>query len=387
MNRRFPLQSCMWGMTLACIALTRSVTAAPQLSFVPSVINIEVGQSAQVEIHVSAVPNSGLAAYQYNGVWILIAFATGGAWVMYFNDAPTLVREFFTGKSSTTVYAMTALFSGLTYLLAGWAREQVCIYMCPWPRFQSAMFDEHSMIVTYEAWRGEPRAPARKDDDYSQRGHCIDCKQCVQVCPTGIDIRDGQQMACIGCALCVDACNAMMERHGLPKNLVTYDSIANQVAREHGKPEATKLLRPRTFVYVGMLCIVVAVMAVSLSTRSRIGVNVLRDRAPLFVTLSDGSIRNGYTYKVLNMVREKKAYDLSVDGIAGATLHVIGFSDDGVPMAHLTADPDDVATFRVFVRAPKKSLDGDATDMTFVLKDLETGKVTRSDTVFAGPRR
>jgi cytochrome c oxidase accessory protein FixG len=322
-----------------------------------------------------------------HALWAAIAFATGGAWIMYFVDAPTLVREFFTGQSSMTVYGFTALFSGFTYLLAGWAREQVCIYMCPWPRFQSAMFDEDSLIVTYEAWRGEPRAPARKTDDFSQRGHCIDCKQCVQVCPTGIDIRDGQQMACIGCALCVDACNNMMDRHGLPRNLVTYDSIHNQVAREKGEPTKTRLLRPRVFVYIAVLAIVVAVMAVSLATRSRLEINVLRDRAPLFVMLSDGSIRNGYTYKLLNMEREAKTYELSVDGIEGATLHVIGYSDDGVKTVTLPAKPDDVGTYRVFVRAPRASLDGPATDMTFVLKNVDTGVVTDHETVFAGPRR
>lgn len=322
-----------------------------------------------------------------HAMWIAIAFATGGAWIMYFVDAPTLVREFFTGQSSMTVYGFTALFAGLTYLLAGFAREQVCIYMCPWPRFQSAMFDEDSLIVTYEEWRGEPRAPARKDDDFSERGHCIDCKQCVQVCPTGVDIREGQQMACIGCALCVDACNTMMDLKGLPRNLITYDSIANQLAREKGEPTKVKLFRPRTFVYLAMLAIVVLVMAFSLSTRSRLEINVLRDRAPLFVTLSDGSIRNGYTYKVLNMEREPKTYELTVSGVPHATLHVIGRSDDGVTAATLPAKPDDVATFRVFVRAPRASLEDDATDMTFVLKDLATGKIKEHDTVFAGPRQ
>lgn len=320
-------------------------------------------------------------------LWIVISFATGGAWIMYFVDAPTLVREFFVGESSSTVYTFTAIFAGFTYLLAGWAREQVCIYMCPWPRIQGAMFDEDSLIVTYEEWRGEPRAPARKGVSFDDRGHCIDCKQCVQVCPTGIDIRDGQQMACIGCALCVDACNAMMDRHGLPRNLVTYDSSANQVARERGEKTKINLLRPRTYVYLAVLGIVAAVMVVSLSTRSRMEINVQRDRAPLFVTLSDGSIRNGYTYKVLNMERKTKAYDLTVTGVEGATLHVIGFSDNDVTHATLPADPDTVATFRIFVHAPRATLDGKATDLTFHLKDLETDVVTGHDSVFAGPGR
>ena len=147
-----------------------------------------------------------------HAAWLLIAVATGGAWIMYFDDAPTLMKEFFVGESSPAVYGFTALFTATTYVLAGLMREQLCIYMCPWPRFQGAMFDEHSLIVTYADWRGEPRGGARHGQSFEGRGHCVDCSLCVQVCPTGIDIRQGQQMACIGCALCVDACNSIMPR-------------------------------------------------------------------------------------------------------------------------------------------------------------------------------
>lgn len=320
-------------------------------------------------------------------LWLIVSLATGGAWIMYFTDAPTFLVDFFTGNASMTLYSFTAIFAGSTYVLAGWAREQVCIYMCPWPRFQGAMFDEDSLIVTYEEWRGEPRAPARKGENFEDRGHCIDCKQCVQVCPTGVDIRKGQQMACIGCALCVDACNNMMELKGLPKNLITYDSNHNQLAREQGHKTKINLLRPRTWVYLASLGIVLAVMIFSLGTRSRLEVNIIRDRSPLFVMLSDGSIRNGYTYKVLNMERADKNYTLSVEGVPDATMHVIGYSDQGVKSVELPAKPDDVAPFRIFVRAPKKGLDGKSTSMVFVLTDQKTGETNRHDTVFAGPTR
>ncbi|MEO1017070.1 MAG: cytochrome c oxidase accessory protein CcoG, partial [Pseudomonadota bacterium] len=166
-----------------------------------------------------------------HSVWLVIALATGGAWIMYFNDAPTLVREFFTGQAGLAVYFFVFLFTGTTYVLAGMAREQVCTYMCPWPRFQSALLDEHSLVVTYQDWRGEPRGKHRKGDDWDDRGDCIDCKKCVAVCPTGIDIRDGLQLECIGCGLCVDACNDVMGRIGRPPELITFDSERNQQAK------------------------------------------------------------------------------------------------------------------------------------------------------------
>ncbi len=322
-----------------------------------------------------------------HGAWLFIALATGGAWIMYFNDAPTVTVDFFTGQASTAVYGFTALFTATTYLLAGWAREQVCIYMCPWPRFQSAMFDEHSLVVTYEDWRGEPRGGARKSQSFEGRGHCVDCGMCWQVCPTGVDIRKGQQMACIGCALCVDACNTVMDRFGLPRELITYDSIANQVAREHGEPTRWRFLRPRTIAYLGLLAVVVTVMVVSLSTRSRLDITVLHDRSPLFVRLSDGDIRNGYTFKILNMERADKTYTLTTEGIDDATLTVIGQAVEDAEEAVLAAKPDDVQTYRVFVTAPPSSLDGRATDFEFVLRDHETNETVTRATVFSGPER
>ncbi|MCP5372180.1 MAG: cytochrome c oxidase accessory protein CcoG [Hyphomicrobiales bacterium] len=322
-----------------------------------------------------------------HGLWLLIAFATGGAWILYFGDAFEILGDFFVGGESPTVYGFTALFTGTTYVLAGWAREQVCIYMCPWPRFQSAMFDEHSMIVTYEEWRGEPRAKYKRGEDFSQRGDCVDCGLCVQVCPTGVDIRKGQQMACIGCALCVDACNSIMDRYKLPRGLITYDSISNQVAREKGEATKLRLIRPRTILYATVLAIVAAVLVVSLSSRSRLEINIQRDRAPLFVTLSDGDIRNGYTYKVLNMERAEKHYTLRTAGIPGATMHVIGVSPEGATQADLSVKPDTVGTFKVYVTVPRGNLQAKSTEMNFVLTDKETGDEHGHETVFIGPAR
>lgn len=317
--------------------------------------------------------------------WLLIALATGGAWIMYFMDAPTLVTEFVTGEASGTVYGFIALFTATTYLLAGWAREQVCIYMCPWPRFQSAMFDEESMIVTYEEWRGEPRGGARKKQSFEGRGHCVDCGMCWQVCPTGVDIRKGQQMACIGCALCIDACNSIMHRFGLPGELITYDSISNQVARAKGQSTRFRLFRPRTLAYLAVLLFAASVMAFSLTTRSRLEVNVISDRQPLFVKLSDGSIRNGYTFKILNMKREPKSYILATDGLIGAEISVIGHHLQPGPYVQLDVGPDEVGTFKLFVKAPPESVVGKSTRFGFYLIDLATREAIQYEAVFNGP--
>ncbi len=321
-----------------------------------------------------------------HAAWLVIAFLTGGVWILYFNDAPSTVVKFFQGEANSAVYGFTGLFTATTYLLAGWAREQVCIYMCPWPRFQSAMFDEDSLIVTYEAWRGEPRGGAKKHgQSFEGRGHCVDCGMCWQVCPTGVDIRKGQQMACIGCALCIDACNSIMDRFGLPRELITYDSINNQIARAKGQPTRVRLIRPRTIAYAAVLSIVLSVVGYSLLTRSRLEVNVVPDRQPLFVRLSDGSIRNGYTLKILNMERTPKTFLLSTEGLEGGEVMVTGFHPEPTPSVELPVDPDTVGAFRVFVKALPEGLDGKRTTYSLVLTDMNTRQTVTHKTVFAGP--
>ena len=234
-----------------------------------------------------------------HAIWLGIAFWTGGAWIMYYVDAPTVTVEFWTGTASKEVYFFTFLFTATTYLLAGWAREQVCTYMCPWPRFQSAMLDEQSVTVTYQGWRGEPRMRGKRHEGDSG-GDCIDCGACVTACPTGIDIRDGIQLECINCGLCIDACNHVMERTGRPKWLITWDTLADQAAKAEGRQTTLHLLRPRTLIYISALLVAVVVMTAALLTRSTVGLSVLHDRAPLFVRLPDGNLRNGYTVKIVN---------------------------------------------------------------------------------------
>jgi len=321
-----------------------------------------------------------------HAIWLLIALATGGAWAMYFNDAPTFVVDFFTGGATFKQYFFVGLFTLSTYVLAGIAREQVCTYMCPWPRFQAAMLDVDSVVVTYEEWRGEPRGKHKAGTSWDNRGDCIDCGQCIAACPTGIDIRDGQQLECIGCGLCVDACNEIMDKVGRPRNLIQFDTLKNQDLKAKGLPGKFRFIRPRTLIYAGVLGAVGLLMLFGLATRTTLEVNVLRDRAPLFVTLSDGTIRNGYTLKILNKRREALDFELSIRGIEGARLVVqdVGESDRGGPVT-VKAAPDTVEPFRVFVVAPKESLPAESTDFEFVLNEPVTGDRDEYDAVFIGP--
>ena len=313
-------------------------------------------------------------------IWVAIAAACGTALVLYFGET---LGGILHGRAAASSYLFILVVGGFCYLLAGHARERVCVYMCPYARIQSAMFDEHSLIVSYETWRGEPRGPAAKGQSFAGRGHCLDCGACVQSCPTGTDIRFGNQLSCIGCALCIDACDTVMERYGLPKGLISYDSDANIKARRGGAQSRFHLLRPRTIIYLVLMTVVGGGILTSLLLRSSTSVNILHERTPLFVSLSDGSVRNGYTYKILNMVREDRAYRLQVEGIAGARMDVVG-GDSGVTSTALAAAPDSVATYRLYVDAPRASLQGVRTPLILVLSGPD-GRTVRSETLFAGP--
>ncbi|MGE5517961.1 MAG: cytochrome c oxidase accessory protein CcoG [Bacteroidota bacterium] len=320
-------------------------------------------------------------------LWLVVAAACGIGFMLWFGDAFQTLRELFTLQASGATYLIIAVIGGFCFLLAGFARERVCVYMCPYSRFQSAMLDEHSLIVSYEKWRGEPRAPAPKDLDFSARGHCVDCKMCVQSCPTGVDIRFGNQLACIGCGLCIDACNTVMDKFGLPRGLIRLDSSANLEARTVGQTgPGHRIVRPRTILYTTLLAIVGTVMLTALLTRSTTEVNVLHERSPLFVQMSDGGVRNGYAYKVLNMIRQDRDYTLTTEGIDGARMEVIG-GDSNVTSTELSVDKDSVGTFRLFVTAPDASLKGARQTITFVLTEKGTGKVVRSESMFAAPDR
>jgi cytochrome c oxidase accessory protein FixG len=319
-----------------------------------------------------------------HAAWLGISLATGGAWIFYFNDAPTALVEIATGSASGTVYGFIGLFTATTYLLAGWAREQVCIYMCPWPRFQGAMFDEHSLLVTYEAWRGEPRGHSKAGTPPAGLGDCIDCGLCVRVCPTGIDIRDGQQLACIGCGLCIDACNSVMAKIGRPADLIAYDALGRSEARSQGRTVPLRLVRARTLIYAGLLLLGSAIMLAALLNRSSANLSVQPDRAPVFVRLSDGSIRDGYTLKVANKTRDDRSYAVSLEGSFAARLAILGQEHEVAPV--LRVPKDSVGTFRAFVTVPAGEMKNDKTPVTFSIRDLTSAEVSRHDTVFSAPR-
>jgi cytochrome c oxidase accessory protein FixG len=317
--------------------------------------------------------------------WAAMSAACGICFTLWFGDAFQTLREIFRGEAPAGTYAFIAIIGGFCFLLGGFARERVCVYLCPYSRFQSAMFDEHSLIVTYEGWRGEPRGPAYRDGhDFAERGHCVDCRMCVTSCPTGVDIRAGNQLACIGCALCIDACNGVMDKYGLPRGLISYDSSANVEARRQGRPVRRRLVRPRTLVYGGIVAAVGGIMLASLATRPTTEVNVLHERSPLYVRMSDGSIRNGYVYKILNMAREDRSYTLRLAGLDGATMDVVGGPAKATE-AELQVPRDDVGTFRLFVTVQQAALAGKRSAVAFVLVEKSQGRVVQSETLFAGP--
>jgi cytochrome c oxidase accessory protein FixG len=315
--------------------------------------------------------------------WIAIAAATGGAWVFYFVDAPSTLAKIFRGEASLEVYFFIGLLTATTYTLAGWAREQVCTYMCPWPRFQAAMLDEQSVIVTYQKWRGEPRAKHKAGDGWAGRGDCIDCSLCVAVCPTGIDIRDGQQIECIGCGLCIDACNQTMAKVGRPPGLIRWDTLADQQAKEKGGSAAWRPLRPRTLLYGLLLAVVAAIMLVAFLLRSEAELTVQRDRSPNFVRLSDGSIRNAYTVKILNKQRSEQSFALALDGLPGARLGSIGTETTSGLVVH----PDAVGTFRIFVTVPASAAPAGSRSINFAIRDAAGHVRASHGAVFIGPER
>jgi cytochrome c oxidase accessory protein FixG len=284
-------------------------------------------------------------------IWLVIAWCTAGSFVLYFNDAPTLVRSFFEFDVSPTVLGFIGGLTFSTYLMAGFAREQVCTYMCPYARFQSAMFDRDTLIIGYDEKRGEPRGKHKKGDSWKGRGHCIDCTACVQVCPTGIDIRKGLQMECIACGLCVDACNDIMDKIDMPRGLIRYDTINHMEAKaKHKKDQRFHLWRPRTFYYGTILAIVGCIMLSSLILRAPMELHVLHDRNPLFIQLSNGEIRNGYIVKILNKTHEHRTYQLSFEGLPDASLEIKAVA--GADENHLYVPADSVGTYHVFVSAP-----------------------------------
>ena len=321
-------------------------------------------------------------------LWMLIAMATGGAWIFYFADAPTLFWDLAMFKAPSIAYTTVGVLTFTTFTLGGLMREQVCIYMCPWPRIQAVMMDEESLTVTYHGGRGEPRAPYKKGDSWDNRGDCVECKACVVSCPMGIDIRDGQQLECITCALCIDACDTVMDKIGRPRGLIDYDSIANADRREKGQQGSIRFIRVRTVIYLGAWTLAGVIMLFTLLNRSDLDINVLRDRNPLFTVLSEGAIRNGYTFKVLNKSRDQRTFALSADGLEGIRLKLIGSEDvNDSATPYVTVKPDRVQSFRLLVTVPSGSLSDNSEDIRFTLQEINNTATAVYDSVFRGPEK
>jgi cytochrome c oxidase accessory protein FixG len=305
-----------------------------------------------------------------NLLWLLIAIATGGAWIFYFADAPTLALQFSTFQAPTVAYITVAILTATTFVLAGYMREQVCTYMCPWPRIQAAMLDEDSLVVTYNDWRGEPRSRHQKKAEASggKIGDCVDCNACVAVCPAGIDIRDGQQLECITCALCIDACDNVMDKIGAPRGLISYSTLKTYDAQKAGKPAVIdwrSFIRPRTLVYSTVFLIIGLLMLFSLLQRARLDVTVQSDRNPQYVKLSDGSIRNGYTIKILNMEQRPRSFVLTLDGLPAATMTMAGVDGEPPRNFNIDVEADKLRAVKIFVATPPQSITAEQMPFTF----------------------
>ena len=321
-------------------------------------------------------------------LWLMVAWWTGGAWVLYFADAPTLVKQLATLQAPFIAYAFIGILTFTTYTLAGHMREQVCLYMCPWPRIQAALTDEYALNVTYRYDRGEPRGSVTRANELRAQGKpagdCVNCKQCVRVCPTGVDIREGSSLGCIQCGLCIDACDAMMSKLGRATGLIAYDTDINIKRRMEGTQPFVKLVRLRTVLYAAVIAIAGGIMIFTLATRDSEGISVIHDRNPMFVRLSDGSVRNGYTVRIVNKHLKKREFALGFNGLPATLIDFVGLPPREDGELWIDVDPDQTRELRVVVTdyglPPPAS-----TRIVFRLTDVATGEQAEARDHFFGP--
>jgi cytochrome c oxidase accessory protein FixG len=266
-----------------------------------------------------------------HGVWLAIALWTGITFVGYVTPIRELLAEMRAVSLGPWETFWVFFYGFATYGNAGFMREQVCKYMCPYARFQSAMFDRDTLIITYDRERGEPRGKAAKTIPINPVGDCVDCGVCVQVCPTGIDIRNGLQYECIGCAACVDGCNQVMEKLGRERGLIRY-STTNAVEKKYSRLEMLKhALRPRVLVYAAILGAVMLAAAASLYLRVPLKVDVIRDRAAIAREVEGGEIENVYRLQIMNTTERARAFTIEVQGVKG--IHIAGENTAGIAAA------------------------------------------------------
>ncbi len=319
-----------------------------------------------------------------HGLWMLIAFITGVTFIGYFMPIRELLLGLVPTRAESGLLHITAppvaafwtfFFTFMTYLNAGWMREQVCKYMCPYARFQSVMYDSETLAVHYDKKRGEPRGPRKPKDDYKAKGlgDCIDCSWCVQVCPVDIDIRDGLQYECINCGLCVDACNAVMDKISYPRGLVRFSS-------EHElSTGSTRFLRPRLFGYTFAVLVMIAIFATTIYKRDPLTVDVVRDRGARLYRVNGNEIQNVYTIRINNMDTEAHKYQLEVKGDVPFTVKRYRATE---------VLEGEVYTIPVRITVNKKLLKSEKTPITFVLTALDDEQIQATEvSLFMGPNK
>ncbi len=310
-------------------------------------------------------------------LWLLLALWTGFTFVAYFTPISTLLHEVGTTGLFGWERFWVLFYALATYGNAGWLREQVCKYMCPYARFQSAMFDKDTLIITYDAKRGEPRGAIRKDDS-TPKGDCIDCSLCVQVCPTGIDIRKGLQYECIGCAACIDACDAVMTKVERPLGLIRYSTDNALAWNLTPKQIAKRAFRPRVMIYSAVLWLIIAAAATALVLRSPVKMDVLRDRGSMGREVEEGAIENVYRLQIMNTTEQARSFRISVAGLptlALATPDVV------------TLKSTETRAFPVRIRAAHGIGTPGSNDISFTLQAVDdAGLQVTEAAVFIVPR-
>ncbi len=307
-------------------------------------------------------------------VWILFSLWTGITFVGFFTPMEVLWEEIKTLSLGPWEWFWILFYSFATYGNAGWMREQVCIYMCPYARFQSAMFDKNTLIISYDEERGEPRGPRKRKADYREAGlgACVDCTMCVQVCPTGIDIRDGLQYQCIGCAACIDICDDVMDKMGYEKGLIRYTT---ENSLQGG---STKILRPRVILYALALTGLLLALGISVATRVPLELNIIRDRNALFREAGNGLIENIYTLKIINMDDQPHRYDIDVTGIN--ELEVIGLNNELI-------NSGEVREMIISIRVDPVELKSTSNEILFHIESQSNKDIQQDQTArFLGPR-